>query len=274
MNILFWFDVRTGFILLQIFKSNPRYILFIHLVINDMIQLLLSTVLHILSYAFHTINTSFCLVLLIIAILTTHNTPLNLAGMAVERYVAICIPLRHGQMCTVRRTCVLMGLIWLVSAFSILPDLFILLATEQLRFFRSRLFCSRDYVFRSAYSLRKRDASHIALLALVWLTLFYTYFKILLAAKEATISVNKAKNTILLHGFQLLLCMLNYVRPMFEQALLYLLPKQLLAIRFASYVIVQMLPRFVSPIVYGLRDQTFRRYVKMYLVCKHSISNH
>ncbi|XP_041638509.1 odorant receptor 131-2-like [Cheilinus undulatus] len=255
----------------QIFNSNPRYILFIHLVINDMVQLLLSTLLHIISYALHTINVSLCIVLLIITILATLNTPLNLASMAVECYIAVCIPLRYAQMCTVRKTYILIGLIWVVSSFSILPDLFILLATEPLEFFHSRQFCARDYVFRSSYSLKKRDASHIVCLAFVWLTLLYTYFRILFAARGATLDFKKARNTILLHGFQLLLCMLTYVRPMFEQGLLYLLPRRFLAVRFASYVVVQILPRFVSPIVYGLRDQHFRKYVRRYLLCKVSI---
>lgn len=256
------------------FTSNPRYILFIHLVINDMMQLLLSTLLHIISYALHRINVSLCLVLLIITIMTTLNTPLNLAGMAVECYIAICIPLRHRQICTIRRTYILIVLIWVASAASILPDLFILLATEPLQFFHSRHFCARDFVFRSNYSLKKRDASHIVCLALVWLVLLYAYFRILFAAKEATADFRKARNTILLHGFQLLLCMLIYVRPMFEQGLILILPNEFLAIRFACYVIVQILPRFVSPVVYGLRDQTFRRYVRRYLLCKVSTSTH
>ncbi|XP_076601820.1 odorant receptor 131-2-like [Chaetodon auriga] len=258
----------------QIFSSSPRYILFIHLVINDMMQLLLSTFLHIISYTLYRINVSFCLILLIITILTTLNTPLNLAGMAVECYIAICIPLRHGQICTVRKTYILIGLIWVASAFSILPDLFILLATEPLQFFHSKLICARDYVFRSTYSLKKRDVSHFVCLALVWLTLFYTYFRILFTAKGANVDIKKARNTILLHGFQLLLCMLTYVRHTFQQALLHLFPKQFLAVRFASYVIVQILPRFISPIVYGLRDQAFRRYVTRYLLCKASVGNH
>ncbi|XP_040014842.1 odorant receptor 131-2-like [Xiphias gladius] len=258
----------------QIFSSSPRYILFIHLVINDMMQLALSTLLHVISYALHRINVPFCLILLIFTVTTTLNTPLNLAGMAVECYIAVCVSLRHRQICTVKKTYVLIGLIWVVGALSILPDLFILLATEPLQFFHSRVLCARDYVFRSAYSLKKRDASHIVCLALVWLTLFYTYFRILFAAKGATADFKKARNTILLHGFQLLLCMLTYVRPMFEQGLLYVMPKQHLAIRFATYVIVQILPRLVSPIVYGLRDPTFRRYVRRYLLCKVGTSSH
>ncbi|KAM3621395.1 uncharacterized protein V6R79_010705 [Siganus canaliculatus] len=252
----------------QIFYSNPRYVLFIHLVINDMTQLLMSTLLHVISYAVYTINVPCCLILLIIVILATLNTPLNLAGMAVECYIAICIPLRHAQICTIKNTYILIGLIWTASALSILPDLFILLATEPLHFFHSQQFCFRDNVFRSTYSLKKRNASHIICLALVWIVLFFTYFSILFAAKEVTENIKKARNTILLHGFQLLLCMLTYVKPMFEQGLVYFLPKQYLNIRFTFYVIIQILPRFVSPIVYGLRDQTFRKYMRMHLLCK------
>ncbi|KAK5934634.1 hypothetical protein CgunFtcFv8_015014 [Champsocephalus gunnari] len=252
----------------QIFYSNPRYILFIHLVMNDMLQLTLSTLLHIISYTLNTFSVSSCLLLLILAIMATFNTPLNLAGMAVECYVAICLPLHHCRICIVRNTFILMSLIWCVSSLSIMPDFFFLLATEPLSFFTSKVLCARDFVFRSSYSLKKRDASHIVCLVLVWLTLLYTYFRILFAAKGATGDSKKARNTILLHGFQLLLCMLTYVRPMFEQALLFLLPQRHADIRFASYVFVQIIPRFVSPIVYGLRDQNFRKYMRRYLLCR------
>ncbi|XP_029947516.1 odorant receptor 131-2-like [Salarias fasciatus] len=252
----------------QVLNSNPRYILFIHLVINDITQLAVSTLLHIIIYAFYTITMPVCTVLLIIAITATFNTPLNLASMAVECYIAVCVPLRHSQICTVRKTYALIGLIWVASSLSILPDLFVLLATEPLSFLRSKVLCARDFVFRSSYSLRKRDTSHIVCLVVVWLTLIYTYFRILFAAKGATADSRKARNTILLHGFQLMLCMLTYVRPMFEQGLLLLMPHKYPDIRFAFYVIVQILPRFVSPVVYGLRDQTFRAYVRRYLLCR------
>uniref|UniRef100_A0A3Q1HQX0 G-protein coupled receptors family 1 profile domain-containing protein n=2 Tax=Anabas testudineus TaxID=64144 RepID=A0A3Q1HQX0_ANATE len=257
----------------QIFNMNPRYILFVHLVLNDMLQLALSTLLHIISYALYTISVPFCLILLTFAILTTFNTPLNLAGMAVECYIAVCIPLRHGQICTIKKTYILIGLIWLVSAVSILPDLFVLLATEPLEFFHSKVSCARDYVFKTTYSLQKRDASHIICLVLVWVILHYAYFRILFAAKGASAHIKKARNTLLLHGFQLLLCMFIYARPVFEQGLLIFLPNQYPAVRFASYVFVQILPRLVSPIVYGLRDQTFRRYMRSYILCNVSMSN-
>lgn len=252
----------------QIFNSNPRYILFIHLVINDMIQLFLSSLLHVITYIFVTVSVSFCSIMLVTIILTTLNTPLNLASMAIERYIAICLPLRYGQICTVRKTYTLIGLMWAVSLLAILPDFFLILTSQPLMFFHSPVACLRENVFKSAYSEKKRDVSHTIFLILVWLTLFYTYINIACAAKRASSQAKKARNTILLHGFQVLLSMLSYVRVIFEQALLLLLPDHYMSIIFASYIIIQILPRFVSPIVYGLRDQTFRKYVRRYLLCK------
>ncbi|XP_023286356.1 olfactory receptor 52E8-like, partial [Seriola lalandi dorsalis] len=191
--------------------------------------------------------------------------PLNLAFMAAECYIAVCVPLRYNYICTAKRTYIVIGIIWAMSSLSVLPDVFILLATEPLEFLNSRVYCSRDTVFRSTYSLKKRDTSHIVFLVVVWLTLFYTYFRILFVAKAANADAKKARNTILLHGFQVLLCMMVYVQPMLIQAFIYLFPRGLSSIAFLLFIINQILPRFVSPIVYGLRDRTFRKYFKRYL---------
>lgn len=253
---------------------NPRFILFIHLVLNDLIQLTTSISLFVFTYAFHKIHVPLCCLFILPAIFTTQNTPLNLAFMATECYIAVCIPLRYNYICTVKRTYIVIGIIWAMSSLSVLPDVFILLATEPLEFLNSRVFCSRDTVFRSTYSLKKRDASHIVFLVMVWLTLFYTYFRILFVAKTANADAKKARNTILLHGFQVLLCMLVYVRPMFLQVLTLLFPGGTRHINFVIFIINQILPRFVSPIVYGLRDMTFRKYFKRYLLCTVTINIH
>uniref|UniRef100_A0A3Q1HNI7 G-protein coupled receptors family 1 profile domain-containing protein n=1 Tax=Anabas testudineus TaxID=64144 RepID=A0A3Q1HNI7_ANATE len=251
----------------QIFKMNSRYILFIHLVFNDMIQLTTSISLVILANVFSTIYLSLCIILLMPGIITTLNTPLNIAFMAVECYIAVCIPLRYNYICTVKRTYISIGVIWTISSLSVLPDLIILLATEPLESLNSSVYCHRDNVFRSPYSLKKRDVSHILCLVVVWLTLFYTYFRILFAAKAAKSYTNKARNTILLHGFQVLLCMMVYVQPMLTQVLINFFPGGVKILYLVMFIIIHVLPRFVSPIVYGLRDKTFKKCFTRYLLC-------
>ncbi len=94
-----------------IFCSDPRYILYIHLVIN-MIMLSISVSLQVAAYVFCNFSVSVCSLVLLFAVIVTKNTPLNLACMAIERYIAICKPLHHPQICTVRRTYFLIWFIW------------------------------------------------------------------------------------------------------------------------------------------------------------------
>ncbi|KAM6927270.1 odorant receptor 131-2-like [Xenentodon cancila] len=251
----------------EIFKLNPRYILFINLVVNNMIQLIISSSLYIFAQVFRTMHIPLCVFLIFLVSLTTINTPLILAFMAAECYISVCFPLRYNNICTLKKTYVVVGIIWATSSLSVLPDIFILVATEQQQFFTSRGFCERDTVFRSSYSLNRRNAFHIFYLVLVWLTLFYTFFRILFAAKAANADVTKARNTLLLHGFQVLLCMMMYVQPFLKPFLKSLMPEQTKAIDLSFYVIIQILPRFLNPVIYGLRDKIFRMYLKRFCIC-------
>ncbi|CAL8337971.1 unnamed protein product [Merluccius merluccius] len=252
----------------QIFNTNPRYILFIHMVINDTLQLTLTILLFLLSYTLYQFNVSLCSFIILLTLFSTENTPLNLACMALECYVAVCLPLHHARICTVRRTYLFIALIWATSTLSVLPDLFTTLATEPVAFFSTRVFCVREMVFRNPHILRKREITYMLLLIIIWLTLLYTYFNILFIARAASVDVKRARNTILLHGFQLLLCMLTYAYPLLKALFGYFFPNSRTDYLFACYIIISILPRSISPVVYGLRDKTFRMYLKTHLMCR------
>ncbi|KAI9546672.1 hypothetical protein NQZ68_024570 [Dissostichus eleginoides] len=264
----------------RIFYINPRYILFTHLVVNDMIQLTSTISLFVFSYVFYKINVSLCCFIILCSVFTTLNTPINLAVMAVECFIAICLPLRHAELCTIQRIYILIGWMWTLSAVVTMPDVFIILATEPIELFYSTIVCSKDNLFRHPVILEKRDVSYIIYLIFVWLILLFTYFKIFLAAKSSKAAksgngdAKKARNTILLHGFQLLLCMLTYVSHTINKALYNWFPEHFTHALFMSYIMVQILPRFVSPIVYGLRDTTFRQHWKKYQMCSVTKSKH
>ncbi|XP_078103456.1 odorant receptor 131-2-like [Sander vitreus] len=253
----------------QTFYEDPCYILFIHMVINDGIQLTITVILFVLSYIFYNINVSFCCFFILVAVFTTRNTPVNLASMAIERYISICKPLRHPQICTVRRTYIIIGWMWFICVAPDITDLFVTLATESLSFFHESVFCIRSNVFKDPILAFKRQVFDIIYFSCVFLTLVFTYLRVLFAARALStdkMSAQRARNTILIHGVQMAMCMLSYISPSVEIILQLIFPNRIPEIRYANYLIVYILPRFLSPMVYGLRDKKFRKYLKMYLV--------
>ncbi|XP_033822279.2 odorant receptor 131-2-like [Periophthalmus magnuspinnatus] len=254
----------------QVFYMNSRYILFIHLVINDMIQLSTSILLFVLSYFFH-INAFLCCIIIAFAVLTTVNTPLNLAVMAVECYVAVCFPLRHSDMCTVKRIYIVIACIWALSLLSSLPDIFYFMAANPDQLFSSTLLCTINTLITNSIFIKKKEILYIVYFVSVWLVFIYTYFKIFFATKSLkslkSSETKKAQNTILLHSFQLLLSMLTYIYPMTLKQIFQLFSLYYVHVIYLWYILVQILPRCVSPILYGLRDVLFRNHLKKYLPC-------
>ncbi|XP_029947518.1 odorant receptor 131-2-like [Salarias fasciatus] len=254
----------------SLFYENPRYIMFICMVINDALQLTLVTALYVVSYIFRKIHASVCCLLIMTAVLTTRSTPLILAGMAVERYISICFPLHYGQMCTVPRTLVLISVIFMLTVTPPATDLLITVVKEPPRFFHANIFCDHSLLFRDRSIYYKNCFFDGAYLSFVALTLVYTYCKIMLAARAASAglaSVKRARNTVLLHGAQLMLCMLAFVVPSLQAALISLFPQLSLEIRYIFFLLVYIIPRFLSPVIYGFRDEQFRKYWTRYLSC-------
>ncbi|XP_068171944.1 odorant receptor 131-2-like [Antennarius striatus] len=256
----------------DIFYLNPRYILFIHLVVNDMIQVMLSLILFVMSANLHKISFSICCIIILITLFATENTPLNVACMAIECYIAVCLPLRHSRICTIMKTLMLIGLIWVTSMSVVLPDLFVTLVTEPLDFFHSQFVCNRVNAFPNTILDQKRYIIHSVFLVIIWFTIFYTYFRILFTARAASKDSKKARNTIILHGFQVLLCMTTYVGPQLLVVVQRWFLLNYFDSMFAYYIIVHVLPRSITPIIYGVRDETFRKYLRRNIMCECSFT--
>uniref|UniRef100_A0A3B3C1A1 Si:dkeyp-3f10.17 n=1 Tax=Oryzias melastigma TaxID=30732 RepID=A0A3B3C1A1_ORYME len=247
----------------RVFYENPRYIMFISMVVNDALQLSLVTALYVVSYIFRKVPVPVCCPLVMTAVFTTRSTPLILAGMAVERFVSICFPLHYSQTCTVPRTLLLISIILILTAAPPVTDLLITTLTEPPTFFQSAIFCDHSQLFRHSSVYYKNCVFDGLYLSFVVLTLLYTYCRIMLTARAASAglaSVNRARNTVLLHGVQLMLCMLAFVVPSLQAALISLFPLLSLEIRYVFFLLVYIIPRFLSPVIYGCRDELFRKY--------------
>ncbi|XP_056126404.1 odorant receptor 131-2-like [Rhinichthys klamathensis goyatoka] len=255
----------------SIFYNDPRYILYIHLVINDMLMVCFSVILFVMTFAWQNVPLPFCITLLIIASTTHKNTPLTLAGMAVERYIAICKPLHHHQICTVRRTYILISLIWGVGVLPGLADLILLSIVRPLSIFTTGTFCSSASLYNTAYHGELSKLMNGLYSSVVWVILVFTYCRVLTVAGRASAdksSAKKAQNTILLHGVQLLLCMLSYITPVLDKIFLQIVTDQQKKILFFNYLLTNIVPRLLTPLIYGVRDKHVYKHIKGPFSCK------
>ncbi|XP_064413028.1 olfactory receptor 51V1-like [Latimeria chalumnae] len=88
-----------------LYQEQSRYILFIHMLINDSIQSVMGVLLFIFRSIGIKLIMSVCAVYVLVAGFPVFNLPVNLAFMALERYIAICNLLQHTEICTLQRTC-------------------------------------------------------------------------------------------------------------------------------------------------------------------------
>ncbi len=226
--------------------------------------------LFVLTYTLPGFNVVICCILILVESNVYKNTPLNLAGMAIERFVAVCYPLHHVQICTIRNTKILIGIIWLVGAVLGVVDLLVVLALLPLSFFTSSRICINQNVFDFEYNILSNAVFIIGYMCLVWVLLFYTYFKVMFSAKAAAsepAQAQKARRTILLHGVQLLLCTLSLFTAVLDGALASLFPYYKSVIYFCTFILTSILPRLLSPLIYGIRDQKWKKYMKSSLMC-------
>ncbi|XP_030274867.1 odorant receptor 131-2-like [Sparus aurata] len=250
----------------HVFQRDPRYVLYIHLVINDMIMLTTAVALQIITYTIP-LKLAPCCILLLILATTNRNSPLNLAGMALERYIAVCKPLHHVQICTVQRTSGFITLIWAISLMPSVTDVIFLVATQPLSIFSRNVICYESNIFRTPFHKTHREIIQGLLLCFVFLTVLITYLNVLWAARAASglnqASARNARNTILLHGVQLLICMSSFVSPFINIMLVTTWPEKRTTILFTSYLVTGILPRLLSPLIYGIRDKTFSSHIRM-----------
>ncbi|XP_018425204.1 PREDICTED: olfactory receptor 14J1-like [Nanorana parkeri] len=242
-------------------QENSRYILFAHILITDTLYLTLGTLV-----LFSILNdvyfpTPFCLFILAAAATSFRVTPYNLAVMSLERYVAICFPLRHFEFCTARRAKSAMVVIWAVGFSPSIADFVTIVYSVERNFFSRAVLCTHLMLTISPLQNVIRSFVHILSFTLVALIILFTYVKVMLVAKRLgsqESSALKAAKTVLLHVFQLMLCMVAFISTVLETTI----ADYNTTLRVSGFLIFTCLPRFLSPLIYGMRDEVFRKYIR------------
>ncbi|XP_026862429.2 odorant receptor 131-2-like [Electrophorus electricus] len=258
----------------RIFKETPRYILFAHMLFNDSVHLLLTTLLYIFTLAFFKLAKTVCSLLIILATTTFRNTPLNLALMSLERYVAICFPLRHVEIATQKRTFIAVVFIWFLGSVNILCDV-LYAAVMDPNFYSVQMYCSREQIFIKPWQLKVYNGLNVFYFVSVTIIIMFTYISIIITARSVFSnkdSAKKAHQTVLLHLIQLGLCLTSFLYGTIETALYMLVGIDGLLfshLRFLNYLFILVMPRSLSPLIYGLRDDAVKPLFKYYF-CYHS----
>ncbi|KAM6987507.1 odorant receptor 131-2-like [Tautogolabrus adspersus] len=245
------------------------------MLINDTLLLLSSVLLFLFVMSEVKFAIVYCVPLLFFSTATFHNTPLILATMSLERYVAIFYPLQRPAAWRSDRIWIIVLSLWLISCITPLIDHAMMELNPSVNVFSTPVICKVTDLNTSPIQRLFKAAMSILFFAVVAVIILFTYVRILLETRKLRqdrVSVSKAMHTVLLHGFQLLLCMLAFTSPITETLIVLhvnWLPED---VSFFNYFCFILIPRFLSPLIYGFRDQILRAYIaKMFLCCSNKV---
>ncbi|XP_075054375.1 odorant receptor 131-2-like [Mixophyes fleayi] len=254
-------------VLLNVFFSSPhmrenaRYVLFAHMLINDTLYLALGILLLLSSLYIIYFPMPLCCIILTLAASSFRVTPYNLAVMSLERYIAICFPLRHLEFCTAGGAKSAIAMVWVIGFAPSIADLTVIIYSYKYTFLSFNVLCDLSMFMISPLQNIIRSFIHILSFTIVALIIIFTYIKVMLVARKfgsGRSSAFKAGRTVMLHAVQLMLCMISFISSLTET----FSPDYITFMLISNFLIFTCLPRFLSPAIYGIRDEAFSKYIR------------
>ncbi|XP_056230231.1 odorant receptor 131-2-like [Seriola aureovittata] len=253
----------------ECFYTTARYILFAVTLLSDSLLLFMSNILLIFNYFRVAMQVWLCIIISVVVLVYVTVTPVTLTAMTLERYVAICMPLRHGELCSTRNTIHCILIIHCLSSVPCIVILSTFLASASLSFYKQYQICSVEVFIFYMWQQHLRSAIYQFQFLIMCIILVFCYVKIMKVAKAASgedkKSSKKGLRTVVLHGFQLLLCLIQLWSPFIEAPFLHINFILFNNVRYVNYIMFFLAPRCLSPLIYGLRDEVFFHALKNYV---------
>ncbi|XP_034412525.1 odorant receptor 131-2 [Cyclopterus lumpus] len=253
-SVLLFFNLIINWTIVRVqrLRSHARFVLVFHLLVSALVHLGMSSVFYYQIHRDARPVRSACLAMITVLISSASNILLTLTVMALDRYCAVCHPMRYTSTCTSGRWPWLLGaLTWVVAL--VIP-LSLLLHPDS-----GDAGTGYDGVC-GLEQLRKGQLQKVLFIGLCTLLILYSYVRILVEGRRLGV-VNRRNRagcrTIALHGSQLAVYILpNFVNfvltVLIDQRLIQAETKELSAVVvFAFFSLAQC----VAPVVYGLRKE-------------------
>ncbi|XP_061538220.1 uncharacterized protein LOC133405366 [Phycodurus eques] len=259
------------------FLSSMRYVLFANMLLNDCWFLIVSDVLLFLYQFRVTTHVWLCLPVYFVMAISVMATPCTLTAMTVERYVAVCMPLRHAELCATQRALSALAVIGGLSCIPCLVFYLAVFASVADGYYERRSMCSVNNLEAYPWQNYLRSAMYTMYFLAMGGVIVFCYVRITWAARAVSASDREASrkglSTVTLHAFQLVLCFVHLLLPPVEKALMQLDYTLFRKFRLFNYIALILAPRCLSPLVYGLRDEVFFKALKYYALCGLSRKN-
>ncbi|XP_061683683.1 odorant receptor 131-2-like [Syngnathoides biaculeatus] len=262
----------------RVFRETSRYILLSNLLLGDTLQLAISQLLYLLSASRVTLTYPLCGVIVMLGNLFSRISPLVLVVMSLERYVAVCHPLRHASIITSRNTVAAVLALWLFCFLNVLIQglLLLMFPFDQLESLQMSKFCSLHVLLLVPISEVYINIYTYFLFISATLAIVFSYVGVIMSARSAATdkdSARKARDTLVLHLVQLGLSLLSvFYTPFLLRISTPLSWVVFVRIQSILFVLLFLFPRCLSSLVYGLRDQSLRIVFIYHLFCHLKVS--
>ncbi|KAL2096003.1 hypothetical protein ACEWY4_008151 [Coilia grayii] len=270
INLFMYFTYRKK----PALQAEPRYVLFAQTLLADSALFIMTDFVVIGIHVHLLLPLPFCIPVAVSNQALALVSPTLITAMCLERYVAICFPLRHVDVFTPTRTMFISAAVWFLSYLRPFVDLFILFTTMPKGYMNRLNFCYYEILLVAKWHMEMRGNLFVLNYLVLLSILFFCYVAIIRVARRASgadrQAASKGQRTLLLHLLQLFMCTLEVFCPYIESQVILIDIDLFIVVRYFNFLAFTILSRAITPLIYGVRDEKFQAAMKEFLLQKRS----